>query len=212
MKPVVFLGSTLSRRHAETLLDAEYRPAIRRGDLATLPRLCPVLIIDGEFDQSFSVSPKEILALIDSGRSVVGASSMGALRAAELAPYGMEGIGWVFNAYRSGHIEGDDEVALRFSPIDGSAITVPLVNVRYWLERSVERGLLDASASRRCLRRARSIFYAERTAARLDRMLKDCLGQETLRGLLEAEGGVIPDIKQRDAELALKHMDARQTL
>lgn len=211
MRPVVFLGPSLPRRQAEALLDAEYRPAVRRGDLAILPPGCPVLIVDGEFDQSFSVSPKEILALLDSGRRVVGASSMGALRAAELAPYGMEGIGWVFNGYRSGRIEGDDEVALTFSPVDGTAITVPLVNVRYWLERSVERGLLDAATSRRCLRLARSIFYAERTPMRLDRMLTDSLGEGTLRRLLEAEGGRIPDIKRQDAELALGHMRARQS-
>lgn len=210
MKPVVFLGPTLLRRHAEALLDAEYRPAVRRGDLARLPPGCPVLIVDGEFDQSFSVSPKEILTVLDSGRRVLGASSMGALRAAELAPYGMEGVGWVFDAYLSGRIEGDDEVALAFSPLDNSPITVPLVNVRYLLERSVQGGLIGPAAARRCLRLARSIFYAERTQVRLESVLKDYLGREVLCRLLEAEGGRIPDIKRQDAELALRHMRALQ--
>ena len=210
MRPVVFLGPTLLRRQAEALLDAEYRPAIRRGDLATLPPGCPVLIVDGEFDQSFSVSPKEILTVLDSGRPVLGASSMGALRAAELAPYGMEGIGWVFDAYLSGRIEGDDEVAVAFSPVDNSPLTIPLVNVRYWLERSLQRGLLGAAAARRCWRLARSIFYAERTQMRLESVLKNYLGGDWLSRLLEAEGGRIPDIKRQDAELALRHMRALQ--
>src|SRR4051794_11249106 len=114
MRPVVFLGPSLPREDAERLLDGEYRRPIRRGDLADVPAGSPVLIIDGEFDQSFSVSPREILAQLDRGTAVFGASSMGALRAAELAPCGMQGIGWVFESYRSGRIAGDDEVALTF--------------------------------------------------------------------------------------------------
>jgi TfuA protein len=38
------------------------------------------LILDGEFAQNLSVSPKEILRLLDAGKEVVGAASMGALR------------------------------------------------------------------------------------------------------------------------------------
>ncbi|MFF0220018.1 TfuA-like protein [Streptomyces vinaceus] len=51
-------------------------------------------------------------SLIDQGIEVYGAAGMGALRAAELAPFGMTGIGAVFRAYRDEEIVGDDEVAL----------------------------------------------------------------------------------------------------
>jgi hypothetical protein len=206
MKPVVFLGPSLPREEAEHLLDGEYRRPIRRGDLVDVPGGAPVLIIDGEFDQSFSVSPREILALLDRGAAVFGASSMGALRAAELAAYGMQGIGWIFESYQSGRIVGDDEVALAFSPEDGAASTVPLVNVRYWLECLTRGGLLDAASARRCLQLARSIFYAERTPARLDRMLREHLGSDSLDRLLTSTGGMIPDIKREDARLALAHL------
>ena len=45
------------------------------------------------------------------GTQVFGAASMGALRAAELAPFGMIGVGAIFAAYRDGRLTGDDEVA-----------------------------------------------------------------------------------------------------
>jgi hypothetical protein len=206
MKPVVFLGPSLPRDEAVRLLDGEYRPPIRRGDLAAVPAGSPVLIIDGEFDQSFSVSPREILTLLDRGTPVFGAASMGALRAAELATYGMQGIGWIFESYRSGRIAGDDEVALTFSPIDGTAMTVPLVNVRYWLDHLTERGVLDAPSARRCLRLARSIFYAERTPRSLVALLRSRLRSDSVDQLLASTGGEILDVKREDARLALAHV------
>ena len=42
---------------------------------------------------------------------------MGALRAAELHPYGIEGVGaHYFEAYRGGEYEDDDEVAVSHAP------------------------------------------------------------------------------------------------
>jgi TfuA protein len=201
-RPVVYLGPSLPRAEAQRLLDAEFRPPIRRGDLTSLRRTSTVVIIDGEFGQSLSVSPKEILRLLDGGVRVIGASSMGALRAAELAPCGMEGCGWVFDAYRSGRIVGDDEVALTFSPVDGTALTVPLVNVRCWLERLRLGGRLDARTSTMLLRRARGIFFADRVPARLVEALEAGLGRERVHSLLEETGG-ITDIKADDARRAL---------
>ena len=55
-----------------------------------------ILIVDGEFGQSLSVWHKEILHALHRGIRVVGASSMGALRAAELDRFGMEGVGEIY--------------------------------------------------------------------------------------------------------------------
>ena len=78
-RPCVFIGPSLPLDEARLLIDADFRPPVRRGDLATLDPARLVVIIDGEFHQSFSVSPNEILRLLDLGGTVVGASSMGAL-------------------------------------------------------------------------------------------------------------------------------------
>jgi hypothetical protein len=50
------------------------------------------------------------------GVRVLGASSMGALRAAECAAYGMEPIGVIANAYVDGELDDDAEVALAHLP------------------------------------------------------------------------------------------------
>jgi hypothetical protein len=201
--PIVYLGPSLPRVEAERLLAADYRPPVRRGDL---PAACPgrtIVIIDGEFGQSLSVSPKEILRLLDQGTRVIGASSMGALRAAELQPFGMEGCGWVFDAYHAGRIVRDDEVALTYSPVDFAPLTVPLVNVRYWLESLQARDLLDAPTARRMLRRVERTFFAERTPGRVQGLLEEVAGAARVQVLLRATGGVITDIKAADARLAL---------
>ena len=67
---------------------------------ATRPRA--VGIIDGYFQQVPSVWHKEILWAMAQGVHVFGSASMGALRAAELAPFGMRGVGLIFEAYRDG--------------------------------------------------------------------------------------------------------------
>jgi TfuA protein len=201
-RPIVYLGPTLSVATAETLLDADYRPPIKRGDLPE-QHDGAVVIIDGEFAQSLSVSPNEILRLVDGGTRVVGAASMGALRAAELYRYGMEGCGWIFEQYRSGRIDGDDEVAVTYSPEDLKPLTVPLVNVRRWVEQLVADGELEEVTARRLLARARRVFYADRTEARLRQELEEVVGAEGLARLLRASGGEITDAKAEDARVAL---------
>ncbi|WP_197093370.1 TfuA-like protein [Nonomuraea sp. SBT364] len=59
-----------------------------------------------------SLRQKEILHLPANGVTVIGCSSLGALRAAELHPQGMTGSGQVFAMYRDGVADGDDEVAV----------------------------------------------------------------------------------------------------
>jgi len=201
--PVVFLGPSLVRAEADGLIAADYRPPIRRGDLETVEPGRTVLILDGEFDQSLSVSPKEILRCLQAGSVVLGASSMGALRAVELAPLGMIGIGRVFELYRTGRIEGDDEVAVSYCPLTMQAHTIPLVNIRCWLESARCAGCLEAIEPERILRRARRIFYADRTPERVLAVLAECLGAERFESLRARGLAEIPDVKADDARTAL---------
>lgn len=175
---------------------------MRRGDLPPPARDLVVIIIDGEFDQSLSVSPKEILELLDGGGKVLGAASMGALRAAELYPFGMEGHGWIFQSYQSGKIIGDDEVALSYSPIDAQPITIPLVNIRYWLEQLIADGELESRAGNKLLRAARKIFFKERTFPELQAAFAPVLGNARVKKLMRSISD-IPDIKAADARLVL---------
>jgi hypothetical protein len=200
--PIVYLGPSLDADEASRLLEADYRPPIRRGDLPY--RYDGVIvIIDGEFGQSLSVSPNEILRLLDNGTRVIGAASMGALRAAELYPFGMEGCGWIFDAYRTGRIDADDEVAITFSPDDLRPLTVPLVNVRRWLEQLDAIGQIDAMTARRLHAKARRIFFADRSERRLCLEWEEVVGQTELRRLLSIFREGITDAKAADARVAL---------
>ena len=91
MKTIIFAGPSISHMELAVLTTADLAPPIRRGDIDRFADYEMFVIIDGEFGQSLSVSPKEILSILKTGRIVIGASSMGALRASELDTCGMIG-------------------------------------------------------------------------------------------------------------------------
>jgi hypothetical protein len=83
---ILFAGPSLAGVHVSSNKGIDVRPPVRQGDvyLATLERPSAIGIIDGYFEGVPSVWHKEILWAMSHGISVLGASSMGALRAAEL--------------------------------------------------------------------------------------------------------------------------------
>jgi TfuA protein len=85
------------------------------------------------------VSPKEILTALPAGKTVIGASSMGVLRASEMDFCGMIGVGWVYEHFASASIRRDDDVALAYSPIDLSPITIPRIDIEYWTSLLAEK-------------------------------------------------------------------------
>ena len=168
---VIFAGPSWSGSVREPLAGVDWRGPVIAGDLLRLlsaPPRC-VAIIDGLFDQSPAVRHKEILLLRSRGVHVLGAASMGALRAAEMSAFGVVGVGHVYRAYADGRLVGDDEVALLHGPqqFDWKPFTVPLVNVRATLVRALRAHVLPIAACRGMLKLAAGVFYQERTWARL---------------------------------------------
>jgi len=164
-KIIVFLGPSLDVTEAEKILTADYRPPAKRGDLLEAVREGAAIIglIDGVFHQESAVAHREILTAIKKNVRVVGASSMGALRAAEMDTLGMVGIGEIYRMYKSGELESDDEVALVFDPSSGLALSEPLINIRFTLKQAELEGIIDRSAHDALLASARSLFYPKRT-------------------------------------------------
>jgi len=205
---VVFLGPSLDRLAAGTILSADYRPPAARGDItAAVGEGARVIgLIDGVFFQECSVGHREILEALRAGVRVVGASSMGALRAAELHTLGMEGVGEVYRMYRDGILVSDDEVALAFDPESGIALSEPLVNIRATLARAEEEGVLDPATREALLAAAISLYYPDRTYPRL---VKEAAGAgepgALARFSLWVEGGGV-DLKRKDAVLALERI------
>jgi TfuA protein len=162
----VYLGPTLPRAEAQSILRARFLPPIRRGDLAKLaPEVRLVGIIDGEFYQNLAVSPKEILPLLQRGVRVFGSSSMGALRAAELHTHGMLGVGRIFALYRDGLIEADDEVAVAYDPETYRPLSVPLVNIRFALEAAVHEGSVERQRACALMQHLAGVYFPDRTWA-----------------------------------------------
>ena len=164
-KIIVFLGPSLDVTEAEKILTADYRSPAKRGDLLEAVREGAAIIglIDGVFHQESAVAHREILTAIKKNVRVVGASSMGALRAAEMDTLGMVGIGEIYRMYKSGELESDDEVALVFDPSSGLALSEPLINIRFTLKQAELEGIIDSTAHDALLASARSLFYPKRT-------------------------------------------------
>lgn len=163
---VIFLGPTLPIQEAQRILpEATYLPPVSQGDIlkAVLHRPHVMGIIDGYFEHVPSVWHKEILWAMKQGIHVFGASSMGALRAAELAAFGMVGIGKIYEAYVSGEIEDDDEVAVAHAPAEEGylALSTAMVDMRATLKKAEQQGLLTSRSALEKI--AKDLFYPERT-------------------------------------------------
>ncbi|WP_326522513.1 TfuA-like protein [Archangium lipolyticum] len=166
MKVFVFTGPTLSEEDVRRELDATCLPPAAQGDVyrVSLERPGAIGIIDGYFERVPSVWHKEILWALSQGIHIFGSASMGALRAAELAPFGMEGVGTIYEAFRSGELRDDDEVAVTHGAAEDGyrVLTEAMVNIRGTLRRAEEEGVLRPATRAGLERMAKSLFYAER--------------------------------------------------
>lgn len=163
---VVYTGTSLSWEDARKLLDADYRSPVKRNDINILldsgkPDI--IGIIDGIFFDRAAVAHREIIRALQAGVIVVGGSSMGALRSSELHSYGMIGVGQIYEWYRDGVINSDDEVAVTFHPDTLRPLSIPLVNIRTTLERAKKAGIIDTEEGDELLQAVRSMFYPDRT-------------------------------------------------
>ena len=151
---------------ARSDLRLELLPPVSQGDVASLVRRSPqaIGIIDGYFDRVPAVWHKEILWAMSRGVHVFGAASMGALRAAELARFGMRGVGVIFEAFESDTLQDDDEVAVAHAgPEDGyRSLSVALVDIRATLRRAVDQGIVTADLAEALIEHSRSLFYPRR--------------------------------------------------
>jgi hypothetical protein len=162
----LFAGASLPPLDGETAARFVRYPPARRGDLDRLRKTekpATVLLIDGLFSQTLAVSPAECRQLVEAGWIVVGAASIGALRASDLWPIGMIGVGEVYELYRMGVLRSDDEVASALHPDDNRELTAPLVQVRAVLAQLRREGLLEDDGLSACLQAAREIHFLERS-------------------------------------------------
>jgi hypothetical protein len=166
MSAVIFLGPTLPVEQARTILDATYLPPVAQGDVyrALIYKPTVIGIIDGYFEHVPSVWHKEILWAMSQGIHVLGSSSMGALRAAELSVFGMEGVGKVFEAFLNDELQDDDEVAVTHADAENGyiATSTAMVDIRATLSLALGASVISISIYDRLLEIAKRLYYAER--------------------------------------------------
>jgi hypothetical protein len=204
----VFLGPSLPLDAARELLEAQYLPPVRQGDVLRLldRRAKLIVIIDGAFEDTPAVWHNEILLAIERGIVVIGAASLGALRAAELWPYGMLGVGLIYRFYRRGLIEDDDEVAVIHAPweVGGWPLSEALVNIRMTCRYAARRAVISRTEAEWLVRHAKEVFYKERSWDTL-------LGQHPIQHLLGRKLGPFSDWVKSNA-VDQKAADARLAL
>ncbi|MGW4213430.1 TfuA-like protein [Lentzea sp. NPDC004789] len=207
----VFVGPTLPGEAVlEVLPSAVLHAPVAHGDLLRIP-FTPadvVVIVDGYYHQSAAVRHKEILAVLDAGVRVIGCSSMGALRAAELDVHGMVGNGYVYEMFRDGAVDADDEVAVAHTPApEYRKLSEPLITIRYAVARAVGEGLTTAAEGNALIAFARDLPYT----ARSWRAVGAVISREAPE-LSQVFSGIDEFRSARGTELDVKAADALNTL
>lgn len=164
---VIFAGPTLYGAKLSGDSNFKLLDPARQGDIfrAVSDGVHVIGLIDGFYEQVPAIWHKEILFALSKGVKVFGSSSMGALRAAECAAFGMMGVGVIFEDYRSGSLEDDSDVALLHAPKEMGymPVTEALVNVRATLNFHLGTGSITDDEHRSLLAAATSLFFKERT-------------------------------------------------
>lgn len=171
----------------------DLRPPARRGDVAraVADGAVAVALLDGVMLQAQPPSPQEVE---EAARMIplIGAASLGALRACECPS--VIGVGEVWVAFRDGVLRDEDEVIGTWEAETGRVVALPLVVVR----EAAARAGLPASF----VRAAAKLPIAERTVAGLARLVRAGDRRERWIEALRHE----PNLKQRDAAVALDRL------
>ena len=203
VKPVcVFAGPSLPPQDRIAREGLTFLPPAGRGDVAAAAETFEaVLLIDGVFDEALPPSPREVALACERTR-VFGASSMGALRAAECRRYGATPLGVIARWYAMDVIDGNDEVAVLMHPRTHAALSVASVNVRYVAWLAVRRGILTPAEAAAWIREARyKVFFADRQWAEAIELAPPP-AQIALSAIAEREG----DLKRWDACFAVRRV------
>lgn len=178
--------STLKRKFP----GLDIRPPAACGDILRAVRdgAKAIGLIDGYFGDLPSVWHKEILFALHNGVAVAGGASMGALRAAECAPFGMVGLGSIYEDYANYRLMDDEAVALVHGPseLGWLPLSVPWVDFEATIAAAHASGSISAGERKKLLLAGRFLHFSNRTYVAV---VKDCAfggrGERVLASLRE---------------------------
>jgi hypothetical protein len=159
-----------------------------------------MVLIDGQFEDRPAVRHKEILWAMAQGIVVIGAASMGALRAAELSEFGMIGVGLIYRWYRRWRLAPDDAVAVLSGPpeLGFLPLTDALVDLQRTFANLKRRNLITPAEHDLLTTMARTTNFRER---RFDAILQQAGWRED--GFKELQRAIVGQ-KKLDALQALR--------
>jgi TfuA protein len=177
-KPIVYLGPTLNREEASKILDADYRDPAKKGDFLRLSHTSDekkyVGFIDGVFLHDYPPSPIEVYHLATRKNiELIGASSLGALRAVELEKFGMKGIGKIFQLFKNGILNADDEVAVTFVRDKNILQSEALIDIRFNLFLAYKKGIITKQTKKRFVKTAKNIYFPFRNYEDIVRLTEE---------------------------------------
>lgn len=182
------------------------RGPARQGDIrqAVEEGATAIGLIDGRFEDVAAPWHKEILLALQGGVRFYGAASMGALRAAECAPFGMVGIGRIYERYASGNLVDDDAVAQLHAPAEFGylPLTEALVNIEATIANLVATHSLGPGEGDRLCAAARRLHFKARTWNEV--VAASALTRPGLAACLAANR---IDLKAKDAWHLVRHLD-----
>jgi hypothetical protein len=179
---VIFLGPTLATlpARARSLCRAsgfQVRRPVRRNDVeafvASRKKPGLLVIVDGVFHDTLAVGHAEIREALRRGWQVWGLSSMGAIRAREMAHLGMRGYGSVFAQFVAEGDFQDDEVALLHEPTAPyRPVSEPLVHLRAAVAHLARQGIVAEADGHAVIEGLKARWYGERTVRRMAHALR----------------------------------------
>jgi hypothetical protein len=165
MQTVVFAGPSIHGLDRTPYSAVTFKPPAAAGDMLAAVRsgVHVVGLIDGLYGDCAAVWHKEILYALSHGVTVIGAASMGALRAVECEAFGMIGLGRIFEQYRAGARVSDADVALSHGPaeLDFCPLTVSLIDAEATIDGLA--GTLDEMQRTRLRAASRALHFSKRT-------------------------------------------------
>jgi hypothetical protein len=182
-------------------LDAAVRAGYRR-----------IGLIDGAIEDGSHLPLHELKrALAAPGVELLGAASMGAIRATELQWEGMRGIGRVYHLLRRGSLSDSDEIYVLHAPasLHYRCLTWPLVNIRYTLRSMRQAGHIDRADEHAIVAYMRQVPWFDRDRHSLSAAVYGACARSRPGTLMQAFESSYRDVKREDALLAISALLAR---
>ena len=201
MTTCLFVGPTLHREPTPPGIERFGPAAMGSVFRAVEAGYRRIGIVDGYFGNVPSVWHKEVLFALSAGVEVWGAASMGALRAAELHPFGMIGIGRIYRLYRRELWTDDDEVAVIHAPehLAFAPLSLSMANIRFTLRRLRRLRMLEASLEQALVRHMKDLHFSRRNADELERHAASLNGEANAAQFGRFFASEYIDVKMADA-------------